>query len=208
MTTMPLVDPLPEQDLIRAMRLGDAAAFAQLYRTFSGPVYRFALLRSGAPETADDIVQDVFTGLFTGNLQYDPLRGSLQPFLIGVARNLLLKRDEARARTVPLPESPDGEDQPGEAEDLSASPLQRLLQEETAEAVRCALARLKPHYRDVVILFEMHDLSYVEIAQICAIDIGTVRSRLSRARSHLARLLVDTADAAMPTPLRQRKAGP
>jgi RNA polymerase sigma-70 factor, ECF subfamily len=68
------------------------------------------------------------------------------------------------------------------------------LQEETAEGVRRALASLPPHYRDVVILYEMHDLSYVDIAQVCGIDIGTVRSRLSRGRSRLAALLAPMAD--------------
>ncbi|MBL8520113.1 MAG: RNA polymerase subunit sigma, partial [Betaproteobacteria bacterium] len=54
---------------------------------------------------------------------------------------------------------------------------------------RAALAALAPHYRDVAILYEMHDLSYVEIAQVCNIDIGTVRSRLNRARTKLVAML-------------------
>jgi RNA polymerase sigma-70 factor (ECF subfamily) len=65
----------------------------------------------------------------------------------------------------------------------------RLLANERAERIRMALAKLAPHYRDVVILYEMHDLSYLEIAAICHIDVGTVRSRLSRARSRLAAML-------------------
>jgi RNA polymerase sigma-70 factor (ECF subfamily) len=64
-----------------------------------------------------------------------------------------------------------------------------VLADEAAEEVRRALARLAPHYRDAVILYEMHGLSYLEIAAICAIDIGTVRSRLARGRAALARAL-------------------
>ena len=64
-----------------------------------------------------------------------------------------------------------------------------MLSNEQAEDVRRALALLPPHYRDVVILYEMHDLSYLEIADICQVDIGTVRSRLSRGRAALAKRL-------------------
>jgi RNA polymerase sigma-70 factor (ECF subfamily) len=64
-----------------------------------------------------------------------------------------------------------------------------MLGNEQAEQVRRALALLPPHYRDVVILYEMHDLSYLEIAGICQLDIGTVRSRLSRARAALVKRL-------------------
>ncbi len=64
-----------------------------------------------------------------------------------------------------------------------------MLANEAAEEVRRALSRLAPHYRDAVILYELHDLSYGEIATICAIDIGTVRSRLARGRAALAKAL-------------------
>lgn len=69
------------------------------------------------------------------------------------------------------------------------TPLEKLLRDEAAEQVRQALARLAPHYRDVLILCELSELSYAEAAQVCGIDIGTVRSRLSRARAQLAQRL-------------------
>ncbi|QNA87736.1 hypothetical protein G4G28_03275 [Massilia sp. Dwa41.01b] len=65
----------------------------------------------------------------------------------------------------------------------------RVLANESAEQTRRALARLAPHYRDALILYELHDLSYLEIATICAVDIGTVRSRLARGRAALAKAL-------------------
>ena len=70
-----------------------------------------------------------------------------------------------------------------------ACPLARVLANESAEEVRRALARLAPHYRDALILYELHGLSYAEIATICAVDIGTVRSRLARGRAALAKAL-------------------
>jgi len=184
----------PDTDLLRAMRGGAQDAFAALYRRHQGPLYRFAMLRCGSLATAADVVQEVFMGLLTERFRFDPLRGTLQSFLFGVARNLILKLEEGRQRHVALPGAAvqdDGVDDDPEL-DLpldEGGPLARLLDNEAAEQVRRALAHLAPHYRDVVILYEMHELSYAEIADICQVDIGTVRSRLSRGRAALAKRL-------------------
>lgn len=182
-----------DTDLLRAMRSGAPEAFAALYRRHQGPLYRFALLRCGSQDLAADVVQEAFMGLLTERFRYDPLRGPLQAFLFGVARNLILKLEEGRQRHVALPSSDALQDEDDEPEpDLpldDGGPLARLLDNEAAEQVRRALAHLAPHYRDVVILYEMHELSYAEIADICQVDIGTVRSRLSRGRAALAKRL-------------------
>ena len=175
-------------ELVRQLKAGNADAFQALYRRHQGPLYRFALLRCGSAESAADIVQEVFMGLLTGGFVFDPLRGQLQSFLFGVARNLALKLDEAGRRTV----SSSGDDEDDDSLEVACDgyePLKRLLHNELAEEVRRALAALPPHYREPVILYEMHDLTYVEIAGICQVDIGTVRSRLSRARAALAKRL-------------------
>jgi RNA polymerase sigma-70 factor (ECF subfamily) len=111
-----------------------------------------------------------------------------------VARNLILKLEEGRQRHVALPGTADLGDGSDDDPELDlpldeGGPLARLLDNEAAEQVRRALAHLAPHYRDVVILYEMHELSYAEIADICQVDIGTVRSRLSRGRAALAKRL-------------------
>jgi RNA polymerase sigma-70 factor (ECF subfamily) len=175
-------------ELVRQLKAGNADAFQALYRRHQGPLYRFALLRCGSADTAADIVQEVFMGLLTGGVVFDPLRGQLQSFLFGVARNLALKLDEAARRTVSSTVDED-EAEAAEAACDGLEPLKRLLHNELAEEVRRALAQLPPHYREPLILYEMHDLSYVEIADICQVDIGTVRSRLSRARAALAKRL-------------------
>ena len=175
-------------DLLRQTRSGAADAFAALYRRHQGPLYRFALLRCGSADTAADVVQETFMGLLTDRFRFDPLRGQLQHFLFGVARNLILKNETAHQRHVVLG-GPDGDDGDDDLPDDEACPLARLLDNEAAEEVRRALALLAPHYRDAVILYEMHDLSYAEIADICQVDIGTVRSRLSRGRAALAKRL-------------------
>jgi len=187
---MPLTDPSEDLALLNDMRRGNAAAFEALYRRHQAPLYRFALLRCGSAETAADVVQEIFLALLSNTLKFDPTRGVLQGFLFGVARNMVLKREEAQYRFVSTSRDDDDGDNANDlVMDPSPQPQQRLLDQQQAETVRQALAQLAPHYRDVVILYEMHDLSYVEIAQICNIDIGTVRSRLSRARAKLVELL-------------------
>ncbi|KQQ86545.1 RNA polymerase sigma factor [Massilia sp. Leaf139] len=183
---MTITPTTPDDELLRRMRTGDAQAFAALYRRHQGPLYRYALLRCGSPDTAADTVQEAFMGLLSGRLAFDPLRGTLPNFLFGVVRLLILKHEAPRRRESPLP---DTEDDDTEAASEEACPLTRVLADEAAEEVRRALARLAPHYRDAVILYEMHGLSYLEIAAICAVDIGTVRSRLARGRAALAKAL-------------------
>lgn len=185
-TTTPPTDDL---DLLRQTRAGNATAFQALYRRHQGPLYRFALLRCGAGATAADVVQEVFMGLLTGSLAFDPLRGQLPHFLFGVARKLILRHEAASHRVDSLPEPDDDDDGELDLPSEDAGPLARLLNDELAEQLRRALAQLPPHYRDAVILYELHDLSYLDIAAICQVDLGTVRSRLSRGRAALAKRL-------------------
>lgn len=182
---MPPWNMQPELSLLARLREGDESAFVALYRLHRDAVYRFALLRTGAAAQAADVTQETFLHLMTRPEQYDPARGSLAAWLCGVARNLA--RRESRDRE----DATDPEEFSGDAvsrPDLvdANGPAEKLLASETAEQVRAALAAVAPHYRDVLILCELSDLSYAEAAQVCGIDIGTVRSRLSRGRAQLA----------------------
>src|SRR5437660_974359 len=106
---MTLTDPALDLDLLRKMRAGDAEAFTALYRRHQGPLFRFLLLRSGSPDTAADVVQEIFLGLLGDKINFDPNRGALLSFLFGVARNMLLKRDEREYRYVALADDDDDE---------------------------------------------------------------------------------------------------
>jgi RNA polymerase sigma-70 factor (ECF subfamily) len=189
MTTTP---PDSDTDLLRLMRGGQASAFQALYRRHHGALYRFAVLRTGSPDTAADVVQEVFMGLLTDSIKFDPLRGALPNFLFGVTRNLILKHELPRLREQSFPEPDDSDEELDEAACDAHEPLARLLNNELAEQVRRALHLLPPHYRDPLILYELHELSYLEIAQICQLDLGTVRSRLSRGRAAMAKRLAAT----------------
>lgn len=185
---MPPEDPLPELALLARMKRGDETAFVALYRRHCDAVYRLALLYCGSSAGAADVTQDTFLHFITQPGQYDPARGSIAAWLCGVARNLARRAAGLREEATDPAELAD-DTAPFAAQVDTDTPLERLLRDEAAERVRRAVAALPSHYRDVVILCELSELSYAEAAQVCGIDIGTVRSRLSRARTHLAQRL-------------------
>lgn len=178
----------PELSLLAKMKQGDEQAFVDLYRRHKDAVYRFALMCTGSPASAAEVTQETFLHFMTRTDQFDPTRGSIAAWLCGVARNLARKEYNARElATDPADLSDDAN--LSDAHIDHETPLDRMLKSEVAEQVRRAVARIAPHYRDVLILCELSDLSYAEAAQVCGIDIGTVRSRLSRARAQLAERL-------------------
>jgi RNA polymerase sigma-70 factor, ECF subfamily len=177
-----------DHQLLRLQRQGDSSAFQALYRRHRSGLYRFALMHCGSPAVAADVVQDVFMGLLGDRYDFDPLRGMLANYLYGVARRMVHGHARQDERWI----QPDDDEDGGATETAahaSDEPLTRLLDQEATERLRLALACLAPHYRDVLILYEMHELSYQQIAEICELELGTVRSRLSRARAALAKAL-------------------
>jgi len=130
--------------------------------------------------------------VLTRSDNYDPARGALSSYLCGVARNFV-RRQAARTWDA-LPEAPDDD-----ADTLcpaawidSVTPADRLLQREDSERLRRAILRLPPHYRDALVLCALQDYSYAEAAAICGCELGTIRSRLARARALLAQALTGT----------------
>jgi RNA polymerase sigma-70 factor, ECF subfamily len=189
---MPPQDPQAEHALLARMKQGEEQAFVQLYRRHRDAVYRFALLYCGSAAAAADVTQDTFLHFIANARQFDPGRGTVGAWLCGIARNMARKyfglREDA---TDPAELHDDRAPRDGHVE--HDTPLERMLRAESAEAVRRAVAAIAPHYRDVLILCELSELSYAEAAQVCGIDIGTVRSRLSRARAQLAQRLAPYA---------------
>jgi RNA polymerase sigma-70 factor (ECF subfamily) len=185
---MPPQDVQPELALIARMKQGEEAAFVQLYRRHKDAVFRLALLYSGSSAHAADVTQETFVHFITQPGKFDPLRGTLGAWLCGVARNMARKAAGGREDATD-PDTLDDDSTLHEERIDRDTPLERILRGESAERVRRAVAALAPHYRDVLILCELSELSYAEAAQLCGIDIGTVRSRLSRARAKLAQRL-------------------
>ena len=185
---MPPQDPQAETALVARMQQGDEAAFTALYRRHRDGVYRFALLYCGSAAVAADVTQDAFVHFITQAAQFDPARGTVGGWLCGVARNIARRHMAGREDATDPADLHDDTRLDEERIDRD-SPLERVLRAESAEEVRRAVAALAPHYRDVLILCELSDLTYAEAAQVCGVEIGTVRSRLSRARSALAQRL-------------------
>src|ERR1700687_161108 len=188
-------NPQPELALLARMKQGDENAFAALYPPHKDAVSRLALLYAGSPSSAADVTQETFMHLMTHPNQFDPTRGTIASWLCGVARNISRKQFAGREdATDPAELSDDAS--PYDQHVDHDTPLDKILRSEAAEQVRHALAQVAPHYRDVLILCELSELSYAEAAQVCGIDIGTVRSRLSRARAQLAQRLAPRETAA------------
>jgi RNA polymerase sigma-70 factor (ECF subfamily) len=181
---MTLKNELSDNELLRLMLGGDEDALAQLYRRRQGSVYRFALQMSGSKPIAEDVTQEVFLFLMREGQVFNPERGALSAFLLGVARNYVLRRLRVDQLLSPL-----GDDGEEDAAMFQASsdlcPLDDLTRAETIDSVRKAVLSLPPKYREVVVLCELQDVSYVETAEILGCAIGTVRSRLHRARALL-----------------------
>jgi RNA polymerase sigma-70 factor (ECF subfamily) len=174
---------LSDNDLLRQMLAGDEDALAQLYRRRQASVYRFALQMSGSKSIADDVTQEVFLFLMRQGHVFDPARGALSAFLLGVARNHVLRRLRVEQLLAPLGDDPDEEVPLHATSDIC--PLEDLTRAETIENVRKAVLSLPPKYREVVVLCELQDVSYAETGEILGCAIGTVRSRLHRARALL-----------------------
>lgn len=140
-------------------------------------VYRFAWRMSGSASAAEDITQDAFVGLLRHPDRFSPARGTLRAFLLGIARNLALKRWRAEHRHEPL----DDDAMAAAPVDLDRGPI--------GDVVGRAVQSLVPLQREVVILVEYEGLTLAEVALAVDADLGTVKSRLHRARENLRRTL-------------------
>jgi RNA polymerase sigma-70 factor (ECF subfamily) len=172
-----------DDELLLGLRSGDEQAFLALYRRRQSGLYRFALHLSGSPAVAEDVTQEVFLALLREDCGYDPERGALSAYLYGIARKLLLRHLERGRLDVAL--EPDGEDAVVPELAVEDDPLVDLTQREGIEAVRRAVAALPRRYREVVVLCDLEELDYADAAVALGCPIGTVRSRLHRARALL-----------------------
>lgn len=186
-----------DEDLLRLARAGDEDAFTELYRRRQGGVYRFALQMSGSRAVAEDVTQEVFMALIRETDRYDASRGSLAGYLYGIARNHVLRRLERERVFIPIAETVGENDASAPASLIAqGDPLGDLTRNEMVEAVRSAVLALPAHYREVIVLCDLHEMSYAEAASVIGCAIGTIRSRLHRARALLVEKLRATENRA------------
>jgi len=161
---------------------GDNTAFDALYRTHRTALFQFAWRLTGSVAAAEDVTQECFLALLGGS-RFDSGHGTLRTYLFGIARHLAWKHVRLEDRET---ESCEADDSPAAA----ADPLSGLMARERAALVEQAILALPPLQREALILSEYEELSLEEIAAIAGVDVGTVKSRLHRARQALRRRLV------------------
>jgi RNA polymerase sigma-70 factor, ECF subfamily len=171
--------------LLRRAAKGDEEAFTLLYRRHQAALFRFALRMTGSAWAAEEIVQDTFMTLVREPKKYDAGRGPLGSFLVGVARNRVMKYFERVPRDVSL--EPSAQDRRIGSVGLqdSFTPAVWAEQRERAKQVQEAIQDLPPEFREAVVLCELEEMSYEDAAQAMGCPIGTIRSRLHRGRALL-----------------------
>ena len=176
------IQDLTDEELFERAQTGEEQAFTCLYRRRHAGVYRFALRMSGSAAVAEDVTQEVFLALLRDGRRYSPKRGSVAAYLLGISRNLVLRRLERDG-----PQAAEtAYDEPVSA---ATGPLDELARDESIQAIRSAVLGLPAHYREVVALCDLEEVSYEDAAAVLGCAVGTVRSRLHRAHGLLARRL-------------------
>ena len=164
-----------EAQLVSRTQSGDEGAFEVLYALHMPPIYRYAVRMTGSASDADDVVQETFLTLIRGARGFDAARGELRSYLYGVARRMVLQR---------LPQ-----EAPAEIEDnelgVFDDPLIGIEREQRVQLVRSAVAGLPAAYREAVALCDLEELPYESAAAVMGCAVGTVRSRVHRARALL-----------------------
>lgn len=189
-----------DDELLLNIRSGDEEAFVGLYRRRQGALYRFALHMCGSASVAEDVTQEVFLAILREQCGYDPDRGTLSGYLFGIARKLVLRHLERGRADVAL----DLESEDGAMPELALDhdPLVDLTHREGIDALRRAVQALPQRYREVVVLCDLEEVDYADAAVALGCPIGTVRSRLHRARALLwEKLRQDRSPRRAATPL-------
>ncbi|RPJ83018.1 MAG: sigma-70 family RNA polymerase sigma factor [Acidobacteria bacterium] len=179
-----------DPDLVALALDGSEKASRELVRRYERPVYNLIARMVGNPALAEDLAQETFLRMFRGLKSYDPGQ-KFSNWLFRIAHNLTI--DHLRLRrldTVPLDEDPAGRSieervVAGPADD----PVRALERADLAAAVERGLARLRPEYRQLVVLRYIEELSYEDIVEVTGLPLGTVKSFLHRARAAMVVIL-------------------
>ncbi len=172
-----------DDDLLRLIAKGHEPAFVEFYRKHQGSVYRFALHMSGKTEIAEEVTQEVFLTVMSVASQYDSKRGSAVSYLYGITRNFVLRCLERERPYTAALEEVENEQAAALADEHDL--LGELERNERIESLRKAVLALPPAYREVVVLCDLNEMDYAQAAGALGCAIGTIRSRLHRARALL-----------------------
>jgi RNA polymerase sigma-70 factor (ECF subfamily) len=178
-----------DTELVKRCLAADAAAWGALLQTHTRKIYNLCYRFTGRPADAEDLTQEVFIKAFQTLRTYDAAQGSFGTWLSRVARNHLVDHYR-RTKKDRLTSSLDDElgrieEKPG----ATVEPTAEVESRERREQLQRGLERLSPDLREAVVLRDLQDMDYDEIAQVLAVPVGTVKSRINRGRLELARVL-------------------
>lgn len=182
--------------LVRRCLAGDSLAWEEIVRLHNRRIYNLCYRFTNSAEDAQDLTQDVFIRIYRTLATYDVAKGAFTTWLTTLTRNMLVdhfrrsKQDRITdSIDAGLREEEDSLSLRDRIEDAGPGPEDRVASKETQKLVQQALARLSPELREAVILRDLQDFDYKEIAQALRVPEGTVKSRINRGRMELARLL-------------------
>ena len=185
--------------LVRRCIAGDAAAWEEIVQKYHRRIYNICYRFTGSGTDADDLAQEVFIKMYRTLNSYDTERGAFMTWVTTVTRNLLVDhfrktRQDRVTDSLDTPQSEQEDAMPlgDRIADQAPSPDTKVQSREAKEAVHEALQKLSPDLREAVILRDLQDMDYKEIATVLRVPEGTVKSRINRGRAELARLLQRT----------------
>ena len=185
--------------LVRRCLAGDAVAWEEIVQRYHRRIYNICYRFAGSPDDAQDLTQEVFIKMYRTLNSYDLGRGAFMTWVTTVTRNLLVdhfRKSKQDRKTDSLDtvtsEHEDAMPLSEQIPDKAAPPDSGVQSRETREAVHRALQKLSPELREAVILRDLQDMDYREIAGVLRVPEGTVKSRINRGRAELARLLQRT----------------
>src|SRR5579872_4604820 len=180
--------------LVRRCVAGDAAAWEEIVRNYQRRIYNICYRFAGSSEHAEDLTQEVFIKMYKTLSSYDSSKGAFVTWVTTITRNLLVdhfrksKQDRMTdSMDTSSSEHEDAQPLSEQIPDHSAPPDAHVRSREVGETVHAALARLSPELREAVILRDLQDMDYREIASVLKVPEGTVKSRINRGRAELAR---------------------
>ncbi len=185
--------------LVRRCIAGDAVAWEEIVQRYNRRIYNICYRFAGSADDAQDLTQEVFIKMYRTLNSYDVERGAFMTWVTTITRNLLVdhfrKRKQDRV-TDSLDAAPsehaDAMSLSDRIPDKALPPDAGVQSRETRETVHRALQKLSPELREAVILRDLQDMDYREIAAVLKVPEGTVKSRINRERAELARLLQRT----------------
>jgi RNA polymerase sigma-70 factor, ECF subfamily len=185
--------------LVRRCVDGDAAAWEEIVQRYHRRIYNICYRFAGSGDDAQDLTQEVFIKMYRTLQSYDVERGAFMTWVTTITRNLLVDhfRKSKQDRMTDSLDSPPSEHEDAmplseQIHDNSLTPDAKAQSREVKETVHKALQKLSPDLREAVILRDLQDMDYKEIATVLKVPEGTVKSRINRGRAELARLLQRT----------------